>query len=446
MRILFLTQYFPPETGAAQNRLSDLARRLTQAGHRVTVLTALPSYPQGEVHQAYRGRFMMMEDDAGIRIVRTWAHATRRKSFVPRLLNYLSFAMLSVIVGWLTAENADIVFVESPPLFLGFSGYLLSKLKHAKFVLNISDLWPESAVALGVLRSKYLIRLAIWAEEWLYHRARLVTGQTQGIIDSIQRRCSHTRIQLVTNGVSPEFIAAAAKALESRETVRLEFGVKGKFVVGYAGLHGLVYRLDAILEAARALTNFHEIHFLLIGDGPEKNRLQERARYERLTNTSFFPTLPAARMPEVFTSMDVTLIIVRRHDLFKGTLPSKLFEAMGAGVPVIGAVEGEAQTVIQQANCGICVKSDDPLAIAEAILTLFRDPALRRRLGKNGREYVSTHYNRREIAKRFESLLVASQSVASFLPEAVRATSSIPQSHNEAAASLSRVVQPRAED
>src|SRR6267378_5235051 len=158
MRILILTQYYPPEIGAAQNRLSDLAKRLGNKGHDVTVLTALPSYPKGEIYTGYRGRLKMSEDLEGIRVVRTWVYATKNKNFLLRIFNYLSFALLSILVGSVTAGNVDVVIVESPPLFLGFSGYFLSKLKHAKLVLNVSDLWPESAVTLKVLRNRRLIQ------------------------------------------------------------------------------------------------------------------------------------------------------------------------------------------------------------------------------------------------------------------------------------------------
>lgn len=445
MRILFLTQYYPPETGAAQNRLSDLAKRLTRAGHHVTVLTALPSYPKGEIYPGYRGRIVMTEDDAGIPVVRTWTYATKKKSFLPRILNYLSFSVLSVIVGWRTIENSDVVFVESPPLFIGFSGYLLSKLKHAKFVLNISDLWPESAVALGVLRNRRLIRWVTRAEEWLYQSASLVTGQTQGIVDSIERRCPEIRVHLMTNGVSPEFITSAAEAYANRDCIRREFGVAGKFVVGFAGLHGLAYALEAVLKAASVLANFPEIHFLLIGEGPEKHWLQEKAKLDGLANISFFSSLPAARMPEIFSAMDVELIPLRRHDLFKGMLPAKLFEAMGAGVPLIGALQGEAQRILKNANCGICVEPEDAQAMAEAILTLLRDPALRRKLGENGRAYVSNHYNRKEVAEQFERLLFASLSAPSQLNERARKENSKEELQRQAA-NPNTTVQSKAED
>jgi len=424
MRILFLTQYYPPESGATQNRVSDLANRLKNAGHQVTVLTALPNHPKGEIYPGYRGRFRVTEDEAGIRIVRTWIFVTRKQTFFARILNYLSFTLLSLLVGGLTIHSIDAIIVESPPLFLGFSGYLLSKLKRAKFVFNVADLWPQSAVVLGVLRNRALIQWTTRAEEWLYCHASLVTGQTQGIVNSISKRCVNARVRLITNGVSPEFLESAARAIEDREAVRLEFGVPGKFVVGYAGLHGLAYRLGVILEAAHALADFEDIHFLLIGDGPEKNRLQTRAEQEKIANVSFFSTLPAARMPQVFTAMDVVLISLRQDELFRGTLPCKLFEAMGAEVPVVAALEGEAQEIIAKAKCGICVAPGNTAAIVEAITTLYRDPKLRRRLGKNGREYVSTNYNRREIAARFANFLIETLYVPSLVTRRVEVSGS----------------------
>jgi glycosyltransferase involved in cell wall biosynthesis len=193
-----------------------------------------------------------------------------------------------------------------------------------------------------------------------------------------------------------------------------------KFVVGFIGLHGLVYGLDAVVKAAAVLTDFTEIHFLLIGDGPEKRQLQEQANRDSLSNISFFSTLPAARMPEIFTAIDVLLIPLRRDDLFKGTLPSKLFEAMGAGTPVIAALRGEAQQIIENADCGICVEPENVPAIVEAILNLFRDLPLRRKMGENGRAFVSNYYDRKKIAEQFESLLLAYHSTSSPLNEKVR--------------------------
>jgi glycosyltransferase involved in cell wall biosynthesis len=413
MQILLLTQYYPPETGAAQNRLSDLAKRLTKAGHHVTVLTALPSYPKSEIYDGYRSRLTMTEEEAGIHIVRTWAYVTKRKSFVQRILNYLSFAVLSFFVGWVTAKNVDVIIVESPPLFLGFSGYLLSRFKHSKFVLNVSDLWPESAVALNVLRNRRLIRWATRAEEWLYSKANMVTGQTQGIVDSIQRRCRNTPVHLLTNGVTPELSEQVARLRISRMRLREQFGFGQKFIVAYMGVHGLAQGLDTLLRSAHLLKGHGEIQFCFFGDGPEKSHLQSVAAERGLENVQFFSPLPASQMVELLASIDVSVIPLKRNDLFKGALPSKLFEALGAGVPVLAALEGEAKDLIEKSQSGLLVEPENPEDLAQKTLRLSQDAGLCRQLGENGREYVRAHYNREEIAKKFEHLILMANSKAS---------------------------------
>jgi len=402
MRILILTQYYPPEIGAAQNRLSDLAKRLGNSGHEVTVLTALPSYPRGEVYPGYRGRLKMTEDREGIRVVRTWVYATKRKNFLPRIFNYLSFAVLSILVGVVTAIDADVVLVESPPLFLGFSGYFLSKLKRAKLVLNVSDLWPESAVVLKVLSSRRLIRWATWGEEWLYSKSSLVTGQTQGIVDSIQKRCKKKSVQLLTNGVAPEFLERVERARIAREQLRENFGFVGKFIVAYTGVHGLAQGLETLLFSAELLREHWEIRICFFGDGPEKTHLQSIAAARGLGNVQFYSPLQASEMPNLLVSIDVAVVPLKRNNLFKGALPSKLFEALGAGVPVLAALDGEAKELIERADGGLFVEPENPEDLAQKLLLLYQDPELCRSLGENGRAYVSNHYSRKVIAQRFE--------------------------------------------
>lgn len=410
MRILFLTQYYPPEIGAAQNRLSDLARRLTKSGHNVTVLTALPSYPKGEIYEGYRGRLKMTDEHDGIRVLRTWVYATKKKSFIPRILNYLSFALLSVIVGSLTAGNADAVIVESPPLFLGFSGYFLSKLKRAKFVLNVSDLWPESAVVLNVLHDRRLIRWATRGEEWLYRQASLVTGQTQGIVDSIRRRCANKPVHLLTNGVAPEFLERVAQARVSRQFLRDKFGFGQKFIVAYTGVHGLAQGLETLLRSADLLSEQIEIQFCFFGDGPEKSHLQSVAAERGLGNVHFYSSLKASEMAELLASIDVSVVLLKRNDLFKGALPSKLFEALGAGVPVVAALDGEAKELVERSRGGLFVEPENPEDMADKLLKLYRDAEVCRCLGENGKAYVGAHYDRKEIAKCFERLIVSANS------------------------------------
>lgn len=405
MKILFLTQYFPPETGASQNRLGDLSRRLSALGHTVTVLTALPNYPKGEFYEGYGGRFVMTEDDYGIRVVRTWLYTTKTKSFLQRMLNYLSFSILSVLVGLLSVGRIDAVYVDSPPLFLGVSGCLLAKLKGAMFVLNVADLWPESAVALGMLRSPLLIHWATRLEKAIYRRSRFVTGQTKGIIESIHRRCPTTPVELLTNGVASEFIAQVESARAGRECTRKEFGFGNDFVVVYTGVHGLAQGLETVLSAAQILAEWHEIRFVLLGDGPEKPKLQALAAQRAQRNVEFLPQQATSRMPMILAAVDASVVPLKRNDLFKGALPSKLFEALGAGVPVIAAMDGEARRLVEQSGGGLVVEPENPASMAEAILQLYRDPTLRKRLQERGRSHIACHYDRKAIAERFEGLL-----------------------------------------
>lgn len=417
MRILFLTQYFPPETGAAQNRLSDLAARLAAAGHEVVVLTAVPSYPKGQIFDKYRGRFLATEGENGYRIVRIWTVVTNNKDFLRRILAYVSFAILALVVGAFKVEKTDILYVESPPLFLAVAGFVLGKLKQAKFVLNVSDLWPESAVALGILRNPWLVRWATRVEEHLYRRASLVTGQTQGIINSIRSRCPQTATLLLTNGVSPEFLADVEVARATRERARKEFGFGARLIVAYTGVHGLAQGLETIICTADLLKEYEDIQFLFLGDGPEKSRLQAMTIDKKLSNVRFLASQPSSRMPEVLAAIDISLVPLRRHDLFRGAIPSKLFEAMGAGVPVVVGIDGEARSLVELSGGGLVVEPESPNELARAVLLLYRDPILRNSLSVRGRKYIHRFYNRAQISQELQNSLLKIISAQTETPE-----------------------------
>lgn len=404
MRILLVSQFYPPETGAPQNRLSYLVRWLANSGHDVTVLTALPNYPAGTIYEGYRGRFVMEERQGGVRIIRTWLYATKKKDFLPRVLNYVSFSVLSLLAGIAKVRRQDVVIVESPPLPLGLTGFLLSWMKRARFVLNVSDLWPESAVALGVVHNRWLIRAATCLEEFLYRKARLITGQTNGIVSNIQSRFPNQPVIPMPNGVDDAVFTPGTN--RSQQDLRAPFDLNGHFVVGYAGLLGLAQGLDTVIHAAKRLSEFPDILMVLFGDGPDKPRLREMAAQAGLKNIRFYETQPASRMPEVLGAFDVALVPLKRHPLFKGALPSKMFEAMGAGIPVICSVDGEARQVIENARGGLYVEPEQPEDMSQAILQLYRDPDLRRSMGENGRRHVADHYRRSDAARHFERLLL----------------------------------------
>ena len=404
MHILILTQYYPPETGAPQNRLSDLARRLTNSGHDLTVLTAMPNYPGGEIFKEYRNRFLVKDKHAGIKVIRTWIYATKKKTFVPRLLNYFSFVVSSLALGIWKIGSPDVVIVESPPLFLGISGFLLSASKNAKLVLNVSDLWPDSAVAMGVLSSNVLIRASRELEEFLYRRSALITGQTRGIVNNIQSRFPNKEIALITNGVDVAAFLDASNSAQRTEA-RREFALEGKFVIGYAGLHGLAQGLDTVIHAARLLVDHQDVLFAFFGDGPEKEKLVQQVEQCGLKNVRFYSSQPSARMPAVVGSFDLALIPLKRLELFKGALPSKMFEAMAAAVPLLASIEGEACELVEKAQAGLCIEPENPNAMADVVLQFYRDPGSLQALGRNGQRYVVEHFDRQKIADHFERLL-----------------------------------------
>jgi len=401
MRLLFLTHYYPPETGAAANRISDLAERLASSGHEVTVLAPLPNYPQGEIFSGYRGRYLIEEQRRAVRVVRTWLYATNSEGIVRRLLYYFSFVFTSMVGAVLKIGHQDVVFVASPPLFLGISGLLLKTWWRAKMVFNVSDLWPKSAVDLGVVRNQQLIRAATALELAVYRHADLITAQTQGIVSDIQQRTS-TPVLLWTNGVDPSSMLSSG----NREQTRQRFGLTNKdFVVGYTGLHGLAQGLGSVLAAAEGIRENQDVKFVFFGDGPERKQLMKTAAQHRLENVRFFPTQPKSQMPEIMNAIDVSLVPLRRLDLFKGALPSKMFEAMGAGVPVVVSIEGEAKDLVERAQGGLCVPPEDPRALANALLFLRQNPELRQRMGSSGKQFISAHYDRRKIARNVELAL-----------------------------------------
>lgn len=402
MKILFLTQYCPPEVGAPQNRIFEFAKQLKSFGHSITILTAMPNYPKGEIFEGYRGKLTLREKIDGIDIIRTWIYATKKTSFVPRIINYMSFTISSVLFGLFKIGKQDVVITESPPLFLGYSGYLISRLKRAKYVFNISDLWPESAVKLGVLKNNSLIKLSTWLEKFCYRKAHLITGQTMGIVNNIKDRgFPEDKVHLITNGVDLELFRPENRS----EEVRKKFNVDGKFAVCYAGIHGIAQGLEIMISAACELKDYMDISFVFIGEGPEKSKLIAMRDDLKLNNVQFFPMQAKKDMPGIVASMDAAIIPLKKLDLFKGALPSKMFESLSSELPIILSVEGEAEALIKKANAGICVEPENHLQIKEAVLKLHNDEGLRRELGANGRNYVRENYSRDSIARSFESLL-----------------------------------------
>lgn len=394
MSLIILTQYYPPEIGAPQRRLAELAERMVKAGHSVTVLTAMPNYPRGKIYEGYGG-LVRRETLNGVRVIRTAIYPTQKASFVHRLTNYFSFVFSSALLGTFLLPRADYLLTESPPLFLGLSGIWLSFIKRARLIFNVSDLWPESAVHLGLVRKGSRIhKLSSWLERLCYRRAWLVTGQSTSILKDIQDRFPNQRIFLLSNGVDvnkfgPEYATEAA---------RQQLNQDDKCTVLYAGLHGLAQGLQQILDVAELMVN-DNIHFALVGDGPEKPMLIEAAHNKSLNNVTFLDPVPASEVPALLASADVLIITLKSY--IPGAVPSKLYEAMATQKPIIMVASGEPSEIVERYTVGLTVSPSDIYALKEALTTLLNDPNLRERLGANGRSTAESIFNREKIVSAF---------------------------------------------
>jgi glycosyltransferase involved in cell wall biosynthesis len=400
LRVTFLTHYFPPEVGPAQTRLHELAKRLIAAGEAVTVVTGFPNYPAGEIFPGYHGKRFMEDSYDGIRVLRTWVFATRSRGFMGRLLNYFSFPIFSLLAVRRLGPT-DIIYVQSPPLFTGLAALWFSRLKRAPFIFNVSDIWPQSAVELGMLRNRFAIRLAEMLEHRIYRRATRITVATPGILERlVARGVPRDKIFLLTNGVD----TAAYNVTSPDRELAQRLGLDGHKVFMYAGLHGLAQGLDVILEAAK-LTHNPDVLYVLVGDGADKAALVAKAEAEKIANVRFLPIQPTSSLPALLNLAYATVIPLRRLDLFKAALPSKLFDSMAAGRPIVAPLWGEAAALVEAAACGLVVEPEDARAVQEAVEKLAADPALAHKLGEQGRRYVVEHFNRDDIAKRLIKLL-----------------------------------------
>lgn len=402
MRFLLLTQYYPPEPGAAQNRLRSFVRGCRARGIDVTVLTALPNYPQGRVYKEYRGQCVVRETLDDAEIIRVWIYPRPGLSWAGRGMMYMSFALSALIAGLWNTTAFDILIWESPPLVLGPTAFLLSRAKRARLVTNISDLWTSSLLGLGLVSEGMLSRSMAAVERFLYRNSDLVTGQTQYIIDEIRRDTANTEVVLWRNG------ADRTQANEgSVAETRASWGLSPEhFVAGYAGVFGISQGLEVICRAA-ALVRLPQVRFVMVGDGAMRPQIEDLARSLKLSNLVFVPRQPHHAMPSVWGAFDSAIVSLKRSPVFEGAVPSKMFEAMYARRPVVLAVDGEAADILQAANAGITIEPENPQALAKAIEDLAADEGHRRVLGENGHRAVTTDFDRATLNDRIIDRLIS---------------------------------------
>jgi glycosyltransferase involved in cell wall biosynthesis len=403
MKLIILTQYFPPEVGAPQNRLYELAVRLQKKGVEIEVLTAMPNYPSMEIHEEYKGKWYVKEDMNGMLVHRAWIWVGTSRKIFSRLLNYFSFVFTSIWIGFFKLGKADYLLCESPPLFLGISAIFLKRIKKANLIFNVADLWPESAEKLGLITNQSLLRITTGLEESLYKSSTLITGQAKGIVKNIKARFPNKTVYWLPNGVDLSFYNPDKITTQWRE----QHGFSQEdFIILYAGILGHAQALEIIVNAAELTKAQPAIKWVLLGSGPEKEKLLAMQQQKQLTNIYFYPPVPKSLMPEVLKAVDASLVPLKKIDLFLGAIPSKVFEAMAMKKPLLLGVAGESKELfIDDGKAGLAFTPEDEMDLVKNALYLYNNKAEAVNLGENGRNYVEANFNRNIIAEKFYNFL-----------------------------------------
>lgn len=396
MHILLIHQAFAALDEPGGTRHHELARHLREQGHQVTIIASPVSYLTG-THEGRRTH--RRTDDLGVTIIRSATLPALHRSFVWRVFSFLSF-MVSSFINGLFVRKVDVVWGTTPPIFQAPTAWLLARLKGVPFVLEVRDLWPAFAVAVGVLKNVTLIRLSEWLERFLYRHADGVMVNSPGFIDHVKDRGAQ-EVTLIPNGADPDMFDPGAEGVQFRKANNLI----EKFIVLYAGAHGLSNDLDVVLDAAALLPSKNRIKVVLLGSGKEKTRLENEVTDRGLHNVLFLPPVPKIEMHEALAAADACLAILKPIEMYKTTYPNKVFDYMAAGRPVILAIDGVIKDLVEEADAGIAVAPGDPIALANAILVLASDPAKCRKMGVNGRKVIEMQFSRSILAERFIKLL-----------------------------------------
>jgi colanic acid biosynthesis glycosyl transferase WcaI len=394
MRILVLADRFIPEISATSFRLGYYAKSWCAAGHEVTVVTCAPNLPRGKVFSGYKNGLYRAEWIDGVRVVRVWSYITANAGFARRILDQSSFMVSAVLQSW-RFPKFDVIFASSPPLFVAMAGYMISRVWRRPWIFELADLWPASIEAVG-LGKKAPMWLLEKIELFLYRNADRIISLTPAFKENLARRgISPDKNDVITNGVDTEKFDPAIV----REDIRKELGIsENVFLVGYFGTTGMAHGLDTFLEAARRHEENKSIMFLIIGDGAEREALEEKSHALGLTSIIFRNFVAHEKMPDYLAALDLFLVHLKPHPVFKTVIPSKIFEPMAMEIPMLCALEGEGARVVSESGAGMCIPPGDPTIMADTIFRFSKERFELAQMGKNGRQAAIEKFSRRSKA------------------------------------------------
>lgn len=406
MHILFLTDNFPPEVNAPATRTFEHTREWVRAGHQVTVITCAPNFPKGRIYKGYKNKLWQQEQVLGVRVIRVWTYMAANEGFLRRTLDYMSFMAASFFAS-LFVRNVDVVIGTSPQFFTVCAAYMVGVIKRVPWVFELRDIWPESIRAIGLMQSSRALDALEWLEIFLYHRASAIISVTNAFRASLIRRgVDEKKIHVVTNGVDISHFTPCEKDVE----LVMRYGLEGKFVAGYIGTHGLAHALDTVLDAAKKLkesvqnVNQNRFKFILLGDGANKADLLDRAKVDGLDNVVFIDSVTKAEVVKYLSILDVSIIHLKKVELFNTVIPSKIFESMGMGIPILHGIQGESAAIIEKEDVGLVFESENADALILGLLKLAEDQGLYRRIKANG-PIAALNYDRTILANKMLRVL-----------------------------------------
>ena len=365
MHILFLTDNFPPEGNAPATRTFEHAKHWISAGHKVTVITGAPNFPEGKVYRGYKNSWYSKTNMDGIEVVRVKTYIAENKGFALRILDFISFMISSFFAG-LFQKKVDVIVATSPQFFTAVSGWALSIITRKKFVFELRDIWPASITAVGAMKHSKVIWLLEKLEVFLYHQADAIVSVTHSFKEElISRGIDEKKISVVLNGVD---LTKYQPINQKDENLSESIGIKEKFVVGYIGTHGLAHGLENVIAAAELLKDEPSIEFLFAGGGAQKEVLKELAKSKGLTNIKFLERQPKENMPKVWSLCDVSLISLKNIRLFETVIPSKIFESLAMGLPIVASIpNGEASELLSKTGASVYCEPESPMSLVDAI-------------------------------------------------------------------------------
>lgn len=405
MKILFLTDNFYPEVNAPASRTYEHAREWVKAGHEVTVITCVPNFPKGKVFDGYKNKLWQKEAIDGIEVIRVWSYIAANKGFVRRTLDFISFSVTSFLAGLFV--KADVIVATSPQFFTALSGRTLSFWKRVPWIMEVRDLWPESIKTVGAMKDNLFIRYFEWEEMRCYRSAKTIVVVTDSFKRTLTARgIDEAKIKVVKNGVDKEMF----KPVPKDEALIGELGLEGKKIIGYIGTHGMAHKLDFILDCARNMQGRNDFHFLFIGAGAEREALLAKKEREGITNVTMLDSVPKDQVVRYISILDLSLINLRKSELFKTVIPSKMFENAGMQIPIIMGVQGEAQEMLEEYGAGLCFEPENEADFNAKLQQLLSDPDLYERCRTGGAE-MSRDYDRKALADKMLECMMDTVSI-----------------------------------